>query len=372
MKHLTKCLWATITLTLVAIGNAFAQAPTCNQSLTPDCLYFPALEYGIDDSNQRTTSYIDNAGATRTINVQVRIPIGAPVPMPVMIWSHGGAEGKSNPERAMAEWSETTARAGYLTVSIAHTPRSDGERRDLCQSIGINDLATCEVFKHLNWDRPHDIRAVLDELTRLNAQGPFQGTIDVTRIAVGGHSAGAGGALTVGGALRNFTGTPVDLSDPLRRPVAFLAFSPQGPGSEGFFDTDEGRPSHSWMRMPRPVLIGTGDGDSTCKPGLEPGSCIGDTPSGRRIGFARMPPGGKYHLYVHDADAFHGLFALSSDKCPTKGINQQKCDEIARWLQSTALAFLDGHVRQDPNALLWLQSSNVATASRGVASWARR
>jgi hypothetical protein len=194
----------------------------------------------------------------------------------------------------------------------------------------------------------------------------------MTRIAVGGHSAGAGGALTVGGALRNFTGIPVDLSDALRRPVAFLAFSPQQPGNEGFFDTDFGRSSHSWMRIARPVLIGTGDGDSTCKPGLEPGSCIGDMPYGRRIGFRRMPQGSKYHIYVHDPDAFHGLYALSTDKCATKGVNQQKCDEIARWLQSTALAFLDAHVRQDANAFAWLQSTNIETASQGVAEWQRK
>ena len=45
---------------------------------------------------------------------------------------------------------------------------------------------------------------------------------------------------------------------------------------------------------------------------------------------------------------------------------------FARWLTSTALAFLDGHVRQDKLAEKWLKSNNVVTASRGVAHWLRK
>jgi hypothetical protein len=44
----------------------------------------------------------------------------------------------------------------------------------------------------------------------------------------------------------------------------------------------------------------------------------------------------------------------------------------ARWLQSVALAFLEGHVRQDTFARQWLQSNSVGIASRGVAEWSRK
>jgi LytTr DNA-binding domain len=64
-----------------------------------------------------------------------------------------------------------------------------------------------------------------------------------------GHSAGAGGALSVAGALRNFTGTPGSLAEP--RPAAFLSFSPQQPGTEGFCDTDFRKPLHSWQPIAR-------------------------------------------------------------------------------------------------------------------------
>lgn len=354
----------------LAASVAFIPAPTCGQAPGPDCLYFPAVQYGFTPF-ERSVFYTDNAGQQREVKLLIRQPLGAPVPMPVVIWSHGGADGKSSPANSMVEWSELTARAGYFTASVAHAHRLDTSRGQLCQSIGIAETATCKVFKYLNWDRPHDIRAVLDELERMATTPEFRGQIDTAGIAVGGHSGGSGGAQTVAGAKRIFVGAPIDLSDP--RPLAFLAFSPQQPGSEGFFDTRFQKPRHSWTDVQRPLLTATGDGDSGCNPGAEPGSCIGDTPFGRRIGFHLPATGNKYHLYIHDADAFHTLFELNAAKCALfVGVNQQKCDETVRWLSPAGLAFLDGHVRQVPAALQWLQSNRIEVASGGVAEWQRK
>lgn len=363
-------LFTVFILALLAGVPAFAQAPACNQAQAPDCLYFPAARY-LFTTHEHGTSYTDIAGQPREVKVMVRVPIAISGPLPVVIWSHGGADGKESPATSMAEWSEVTAAAGYLTVSIAHSGRDPGSRSSLCQALGIADAETCTVFKYLNWDRPHDIRAVLDDLERMNRAGELAGSIDMHRIALGGHSAGSGGAQTIAGARRIFVDAPVEISDP--RPVAFLAFSPQQPGGEGFFDTRFQKPRHSWTDVHRPVLTATGDGDSTCDPGLTPGSCVGDTPFGRRIGFQRMPAdGNKYQLYVHDADAFHTLFQLNAAKCNALTVDQAKCDEIVRWLTSAALAFLDAHVRQSPAALQWLQSDRIERASLGAVEWLRR
>ncbi len=243
--------------------SVWAQTPpSCNQGLTTGCLYFPGVWYATEPSESEV-SYTDIAGLPRTVRMAIRRPIGAPAPMPVVIWSHGGAEGSTASAHSLSEWSETTAQAGYLTISLAHPPRPDEEldRMPLCQAIAaavpgarwdLADPLTCRVFKHLNWDRPHDIRAVLEELPLRNAQGPFRGLIDLNRIAVGGHSAGAGGALTVGGALRNFTGTPVDLSDPDRRPIAFIALSPRGPAARDSSTPTSDSPSIPGCASPAP------------------------------------------------------------------------------------------------------------------------
>ena len=357
-------------ITLVtAASPAVAQAQNCNQAQGPACLYVPAASHGFT-LLEHSIFYADRTGQPREVKLLMRQPLGATLPMPVVIWSHGGAEGKRDAATSMAEWSELSARAGYLGISIAHVPRDEASRALLCQSIGM-DASACRVFSHLNWDRPHDIRAVLDELDRLAVTPPLRGQIDTGKVAVGGHSAGSGGAQTVAGAKRNFVGSAGVLSDP--RPIAFLAFSPQQPGSSGFFDTRFRHPSHSWIDMQRPVLTATGDGDDSCDPVPTPGICVGDTPSGRRIGFQRMPANGnKYHLYIHDSDAFHMLFELNAAKCPQMNVDAAKCSEIVRWLSSAGLAFLDGHVRQLPAALQWLQSNRIEQASGGVAEWQRK
>src|SRR5262245_50577 len=142
--QLSKLLVAIAAFILFWTGAVFAQAPSCSQTLTPVCLYFPATQFTFQTTTNQTT-YTDNAGLQRSIEAAIRIPTGAPIPMPVVIWSHGGAEGKTDPLNSMVEWSETTAGAGYLTISIAHTPRTDQERLQLCQSIGINDPGSCEL-----------------------------------------------------------------------------------------------------------------------------------------------------------------------------------------------------------------------------------
>ncbi len=62
----------------------------------------------------------------------------------MVIWSHGGAEGKRQPDGVLVEWSRTTAKAGYLTVTIAHQPRDDGSRQRLCAApwLRSNNIET--------------------------------------------------------------------------------------------------------------------------------------------------------------------------------------------------------------------------------------
>ena len=106
-------LLGTVVVAMGAATGALAQAPTCNQAPGPDCLYFPAANYGFTPF-ERSTFYTDTAGDQREVRVLIRQPLGAPAPMPVVVWSHGGADGKSSPATSMVEWSETTARAGYF------------------------------------------------------------------------------------------------------------------------------------------------------------------------------------------------------------------------------------------------------------------
>ncbi|HSS02742.1 MAG TPA: hypothetical protein VLM79_37030 [Kofleriaceae bacterium] len=282
-------------------------------------------------------------GGPRRIPIAIRKPL-ALGPRPVVVWSHGGAGGKTDPRDSLPEWSVATAEHGYFTVSIAHVPRTCDQQAALCTSLGVTPCA-CDVdFKYLNWDRPHDIRAVLDYLETIATSE----NLDLDDLAVGGHSAGAGAVMMLAGATRVYTADPVSFADP--RPKAFLAFSPQGPGSEGFTDT-------SFDGVARTLLVGTGDGDIT----------DGDTPDVRRMAYDLSPGLNKFLVYIADARTRHTTFEHKTDACVRGGTDLATCQQFLGWLDAAALHFLDGVLRRDRAARDWMMSPALSNLSGGVA-----
>jgi dienelactone hydrolase len=351
---------------ILAFPVAMAQPAACGPF--PGCLYAPPATYGIDLATAVVT-YTDAAGLERDVPIAIRRPTGKAGPLPVVIWVHGGGEGHSNPVTSMEEWSTATAEAGYLSIAGAHDLREGKSRDQLCMALGI-PLTGCVEFQPLDWDRPKDVSAIIDELVKLNAQGPWRGQIDIDRIAVGGHSAGSAATMTVAGArrLRLDQSFLWNLTD--RRPIVFLGFSPQGPGDIGFFETDFQQTQTSWDPITRPVLIGTGDGDAHCD-GPARDLCK-ETPMLRRIAFDRMRPGDKYMMYIKDSDTFHNIFALNTGACAEKNVSQADCMAFASWLKSSALAFLDFYLEGRLAAQTWLQNPYLKMASSGVTEIERR
>jgi hypothetical protein len=330
-----------------AIDAPIADAPL--QCGDPSCLYLPPrlpielVEASITDP--------DRAGGPREIPIAIRFSPDAPRPMPIVIWSHGGASGQLDPARALDRWAIAAAEVGYLSVAIAHVPRDQASRDALCASLGF-DAAGCATFKFLSHDRPIDIARTIDELAELAAQPQWAGKLDVAKLAVGGHSAGAGGTLMVAGAPREINGVSTLISDP--RPIAFLAFSPQAAGSDGL--TEEG-----YAQVTRPTLVGTGRGDENPP----------DTADGRAAVHELMQPGDKARIFVEDPAAIHTLFALETDNC-TNGATLARCEQMRDWIKSAGLAFLDAHLRGAPAAIAFLASTDLAAASGGVAEWSTR
>jgi predicted dienelactone hydrolase len=313
------------------------------------CLYAPPrlpielVEVAATDPNR--------VGGPRTLNVAIRFSRMAAQPMPVVVWSHGGASGQTNAVGALDKWAIAAAEAGYLSVAIAHTPRDQAGREALCAELGF-DAAGCATFKFLSYDRPRDISLVIDRLVALSTQPQFAVRFDMTKLAVGGHSAGAGGTLMIAGAAREINQVSVVTSDP--RPIAFLAFSPQAPGSDGMTEAGYGL-------VTRPTLIGTGRGDHDPP----------DTADGRASVFDLIQPGNKARIFIEDPTAIHTIFALETDNC-TNNASLAHCEEMRDWVKSAGLAFLDANVRMRPAAINWVASTRLATASGGVAEWSTR
>ena len=109
LKRLSTLVLLSVTLMVLggwAIATS-AQAPVCDPALLePGCLYFPSARYEVSPTITATITYTDIAGLQRSVPIAIRIPISAPLPMPVVIWSHGGAGGHTSPERSSVEWSE--------------------------------------------------------------------------------------------------------------------------------------------------------------------------------------------------------------------------------------------------------------------------
>ena len=286
-------------------------------------------------------------GLERTIRVAVEEPLDAAGPLPAVVWMHGGAGGGT--PKNLAGWRGDTAGACYLSATIGHHWPEPAQAKALCEWMGRDYPSDCGEarrgqVKLLNVERPFDLRAALDYLLE-----EWDERVDPERIAVGGHSAGAGATLMVAGAERSYEEQVGRFADP--RPRAFLAFSPQGPGTDGFSE-------RAWSEIERPVLIGTGAGDSTSEPA-----------SNRVKAFEGLPGPDQYLLYIRDESAPHGRFGLGRARCASTGGNipDADCDRVIGWLGSTAVAFLDAHLRQDQAAQAWLRGDALERATGGVA-----
>lgn len=312
-------------------------------------LLYPSM--GLSDDERLELNLSD---PTRIGQPDRQIPLAlywssmAPLPMPVVVLSHGGAFGQDNPRAVLEEWASPLAQHGYLAVAVAHTARTDIERIVLTMNLG-GTLPQCREFKHLGYDRPLDFARVIEELEARGAQPPWDGRIDLGAVAYLGHSAGAGSVMMAAGAGREYMpGLGLSFADhPV--PVAFVALSPQGAGEDGFT-------AESWDGVTRPVLMCTGAND-------------GDHPHERRDPYEYMPAGDKYLLWIEDRGAKHMLFAGQTDECVEAIGEQARCDEMLEWLRSAVRAFLDAHLRQDQAAIDFLASDSLVEASGGVIEW---
>jgi len=325
----------------------------CRAGAIEGCAYHPGVDYERRPPVTLSLSYDDASGAERTFEIAVHRPEGAPSPSPVVVWSHGGADGIARASAVADEWARAFTSAGYVFIAIAHIGRDNPSRSALCAAIGVAD-AGCATFKYLSWDRPHDLDRVLDWLE--DPGSVAAGSVDLTRIAYAGHSAGAGGAMVVAGAGREIGGTLRFIAD--ERPRAFIACSPQGPGDDGFVDA-------SFDAISRPTLTLSGVGDDT--------DVVAEN---RRVPFERMMSGDKYLGWITDESARHTTFDLELGGCERyaadTALDPARCTMFRPWLLSAALAFLDAELREDAIARDYLASDALEILSSGVMEWTAR
>jgi hypothetical protein len=134
--------------------------------------------------------------------------------------------------------------------------------------------------------------------------------------------------------------------------------SPSGPGHNQYFAHERGS---SWETIKPPTLMATGAND--IKDNMD------QTGEVRHQGFDYLPADGtRYMLYSHikQGTGGHGTYNLGDAESPNAALSS-----LSLTLKSVVLAFLDAHLRDDPEARAFLHSTRPSQLA-GDAEWLRK
>ena len=330
----------------------------CSEENLDACAY-------VGDSRQ--VSFLDgytvtDPATTRALPLRVRFPLGVSAAVPVIIWSHGGSFNDTG-HRLSGVWGDLLAAAGYAVVHLAHVYPTANAAQALCMASGT-PMGECNLtdFNPLTVARPRDVTAVISDLPALSAWLVQQGapSLDATRVAVCGWSAGSQAPISLAGAVRQVSPSVTRFAQPDARPRAFVGLSPQGPGFSGYFAAGT---ETSWDTVRAPNLIVTGEGDvKPANPDL--------LPSIRRQAWDLQPLGGnRFLLWGTQQIGEHGTFNMGQgdlDENAPPASSDHAVLRLQRAVASTVVAFLDAYVRARPDARSYLLSNRAVVLSGGA------
>jgi len=237
---------------------------------------------------------------------------------PLVLVSHGGSGSRHSMYALAAE----IARQGYVVACLEHvTSNTDDVRRRMrTEGVGYRQaLIACGDDKVPRKQRPLDVRFAIDQAERLNRDDArFRGRIDLSRIAIVGHSYGAYTAMVCSGV------KPADIRGDLTEPRIQLAIALSPISANGNFFNQDG---FSEVTIPFVGISGTRD-------------IVGDR---HRDFFRLMPKGDKHLLWFHDATHF-------SFSDPTGGPRRllRPDTDVTHALQVIVPAILETYLREGP------------------------
>ena len=237
--------------------------------LAPKRLSFPAVTAAPYESIVETTGQLHDSKRDRNVPLHTYSPAGAGAPFPVVIFSHGIGEDRDS----YAYLGRALAHAGFYAIHLTHA----GTDKAMLKH-GYRALYRATKQKE-NWiNRALDVTFVLDQF----ASDPH---LDMKRVAVVGHSAGAFTAFAVAGMRAPDGGT---LRDPRVKVIVPMSM----PRIEGTYDA-----------IDIPVLNLTG----TCDTSL----LYRTFPRHRRIPFESSH--GPNHYLVTLQGVNHNMFSAPED-----------------------------------------------------------
>ncbi len=338
-------------------GGAWAQSPPGEYRPGPgmhDAVY-------ADIALQDTRRGVD-------VPVRVRWPrvVGEMAgPAPLVIFSHGaGGSGE-----AFGDLTEHWATHGYVVALPTHADSVQARRRRGEDVSGLRDDPRAVLRGVDDLDRRADVALVLDSITELERTTGL--AIDRGRIAMAGHSAGAFTTQMLAGvkvgipaeagagaapherarARARERGALRSLGD--ARVRAAIVISGQGL-------TNPALSERSWEGVSIPLLVIAGSADVSP---LEDGA----TPASRRDPYEYAPPGGKHLLFIEGAT--HSSYAGRRTSRLTGETPPTNVDAITSLVSFSTTAFLDAHLRADPEAREYLRSGEAASFPGAGVEW---
>lgn len=257
----------------------------------------------------------------RIIPVKIYYPqdLSEKNPLPVVLYSHGLGGSREVAKPILSRWAEKS----YVVIAVQH-PGSDASVWQ-GKADGLARLISAANAQQL-FNRVQDIHFVLDHLHDLNSADAhvLRGKMDLSRIAMSGHSFGAYTTLAVAGQSRQIGNKMFSAADP--RITCAIAMSPSPPADKN---------PHSFETIRIPVFHMTGTKDtSPIQPDLKP--------QDRTLPYQQTPSSNQYLLVLKDGD--HMMFT-------GRGIMGQKYTDV---IVKSSLAFLDAFLKQDSYSKKWL------------------
>ncbi len=321
----------------------------------------------------------------KDLELRVRIPTGdgkpAAAPLegwPLIVFSHGAGGSRD----AFPDLLEFCASHGYASIAMTHSDSIKLKRREAAGGGGgggggggLRELATPEAREQLRnsvnlGERVGDCKLVVDRLSDISAAVAKVGgpafAIDLHRLAIAGHSAGAFTTQLVAGVKARGRGIGerglglTSIGDDRFR--AAIIISGQGTTSR-VLSTD------SWSDIKIPILVIGGSLDSS------PANMGRETPESRRHSFEfsrGVAKGGPPAYLIYIEGATHSAYAGKATAALLGENGVTDVRQIQDAVASASMLFLDAHLRASAAALDALAADRLRDAIPGKVTFGRK